>query len=69
MEGKTIIIRQEPTKEVIDNICRIIRKIATKLPPEKADKLFYTDEELKEINAQKKDWIHHEKVLCNKNYI
>lgn len=52
MEAKTIIIRQEPTKEVIDNICRVIRKIATKLPPEKAEALFYTDEELKKLNEK-----------------
>lgn len=55
MEAKTIIIRQEPTKEVIDNICRVIRKIATKLPPEKAETLFYTDEELKKMN-EKNNW-------------
>lgn len=49
MEEKTIIIRQEATKEVLDEIYRVMRKIAKKLPPEKAKKYFYTEEELKEM--------------------
>lgn len=48
MEEKIIITRQEATKEVLDEIYRVIRKVATKLPPEKAKKLFYTEQELKE---------------------
>jgi len=55
MEEKTIIIRQEATKEVLDEIYRVVRKIAAKLPPEKAKEYFYTEEELKEIKKQKKD--------------
>lgn len=52
MEEKTIIIRQEATKEVLDEIYRVIRKVAKKLPPEKAEKLFYTEEELKELKRE-----------------
>ena len=54
MEEKIIITRQEATKEVLDEIYRVIRKVATKLPPEKAKKLFYTEEELKE--RKKRIW-------------
>jgi len=53
MKEKTIIIRQEATKEVLDEIYRVVRKIAAKLPPEKAKEYFYTEEELKIIIKQK----------------
>lgn len=52
MEEKTIIIRQEATKEVLDEIYRVMRKIAKKLPEERAKKLFYTEKELKELKGE-----------------
>lgn len=49
LNNKTIIIRNEATKDTLSEIYKVIRKIAKKLPEEEAIKLFYTKEEEKNL--------------------
>lgn len=56
MENKNVIvIRNNATKEVLDEIYRVIRKIASKFPENEIKDLFYTEQELEEIKRKKED--------------
>lgn len=54
MNKNVIVKRNEATNEVLDEIYRVIRKIASKFPEEEAKKLFYTEQEIEEIKRKNK---------------
>ncbi len=49
MHDNVIITRTKATEETLKEIYRAVRKMAEKLPKEKAKGLFYTEEELREM--------------------
>ena len=56
MENQNKIIRQQATKETLEEIYKVMRKAARELPEDQAKKYFYTEEELKELEREKSIW-------------
>ncbi len=56
MNNENVIVRRNnATKEVLDEIYRVIRKIASRFPEKEIKDLFYTEKELEEIKKSKED--------------
>ena len=56
MSRNVIVKRNEATNEVLDEIYRVIRKIASRFPESEVKVLFYTEQEIEEIKRKKKKW-------------
>ena len=49
MSEKVVITREEATKDTLEKMQKVLRRIAKRFPDEEANEFFYTEEEMKKL--------------------